>query len=314
LSSSSIEAGETGTVEVTMPDTGTGQGAAVVAWLKQPGEGVEADEPICVVAWDDNTGEVTSPATGVLRMLAVAPGDEVATGTSLAVVDVGVRAPRRPPTPPPPRPETLPRGFEPVGSAPPPAEQPLEPVPVGFEPEPVEFELEPVQAEAAEPEPAPDEPQHEPGEAEDEPPAPPAAPEPFAQPTAFEAPPAEPEAEPDMDPIELVGFEPEPDLEPVAFEPSPPVVEEETPVAPTIEDGDEPEPERPEPEPEPEIELVAVPEDLLREAPIGDPEPVDLGGFLSPAVRRFAREHGVDPDEVEGTGMGGRVTLRDIAQ
>ena len=39
LSSSSIEAGETGTVEVTMPDTGLGRGAAVVAWLKQPGRG-----------------------------------------------------------------------------------------------------------------------------------------------------------------------------------------------------------------------------------------------------------------------------------
>ena len=57
-----------------------------------------------------------------------------------------------------------------------------------------------------------------------------------------------------------------------------------------------------------------MPDDLLREAPIAEPEPVDLGGFLSPAVRRFAREHGVDPEAVEGTGRGGRVTLRDIAQ
>jgi len=34
--------------------------------------------------------------------------------------------------------------------------------------------------------------------------------------------------------------------------------------------------------------------------------------FVSPVVARIASEHGVDPDEVEGTGRGGRVTKQDI--
>ncbi|HKA23770.1 MAG TPA: dihydrolipoamide acetyltransferase family protein, partial [Candidatus Eisenbacteria bacterium] len=40
----------------------------------------------------------------------------------------------------------------------------------------------------------------------------------------------------------------------------------------------------------------------------GDARP----GFLSPIVRRLAREHGVDPSRVRGTGRGGRVTREDM--
>jgi pyruvate dehydrogenase E2 component (dihydrolipoamide acetyltransferase) len=180
-----------------MPETGSGHGAAVVAWLKHPGERVEAEEPICLVAWDEFSAEVTSPAAGVLRMLAVAPGEGAATGASLAVIDVGVRSP-------------IPEVAEPPAAAP--------------EPEPIE---------------------------------------------------PEPEPEPQI-------YQPE--LEPIASL-----------------------------EPEPVAATEPVPEALVRDAPVGDPEPVELGGFLSPAVRRFAGEHGVDPALVAGTGRDGRVTLRDLA-
>jgi|LSQX01.1.fsa_nt_gb 2-oxoisovalerate dehydrogenase E2 component (dihydrolipoyl transacylase) len=40
-----------------------------------------------------------------------------------------------------------------------------------------------------------------------------------------------------------------------------------------------------------------------------DPE---KGHRYSPAVRRLAREHGIDPESVRGTGAGGRVTKRDM--
>ena len=36
------------------------------------------------------------------------------------------------------------------------------------------------------------------------------------------------------------------------------------------------------------------------------------GHRYSPAVRRLAREHGIDPESVRGTGAGGRVTKRDM--
>lgn len=42
-----------------------------------------------------------------------------------------------------------------------------------------------------------------------------------------------------------------------------------------------------------------------------DPE---KGHRFSPAVRRLAREHGIDPDTVTGTGAGGRVTKQDMVR
>ena len=36
------------------------------------------------------------------------------------------------------------------------------------------------------------------------------------------------------------------------------------------------------------------------------------GQFLSPVVRRLAREHDIDPNDIEGTGRDGRVTRNDV--
>jgi 2-oxoglutarate dehydrogenase complex dihydrolipoamide succinyltransferase (E2) component len=43
-----------------------------------------------------------------------------------------------------------------------------------------------------------------------------------------------------------------------------------------------------------------------------DREEVDRSSFYSPVVRRIAEEHGVDLDQVEGTGIGGRVRKADL--
>ncbi|MGH2950778.1 MAG: E3 binding domain-containing protein [Solirubrobacterales bacterium] len=204
-----------GTVDVTMPENGTEDGTTLVSWLVQPGEVVETDAPICLVGWNGSAAELASPATGIVRMLAVAPGTTVPAGTSLALIDTRLPAP----------------------------------VPVP-EPEP---EREP------EPQPQPE-------------------PEPEA----------EPEPEPEKPVLEL---ETEPE-EPV-LRPEPEPVE----VAPVAEDDPGGEP---------------VPVELVRDAPIAEPPPLDLAGFVSPAVRRLAERHRVDLDEVAGTGLGGRVTLLDL--
>jgi pyruvate dehydrogenase E2 component (dihydrolipoamide acetyltransferase) len=172
------------TVDVTMPETGSEAGTTLVAWLVEPGQQVELDEPICLVSWDGTTAEIGSPATGVLRMLSVGAGVTVPTGTSLALIDTR---------------------LVPRVEAPAPAPE--------------------VQA-APEPEPKP-----------------------------------------------------------------------------------EPEPVR---EPAPAGEFDPVPEQLLRDAPVGSPEEADLTSFHSPAVRRLAAELGVDLDEIRGTGLNGRITLRDV--
>src|SRR3954469_2831613 len=80
-------------------------------------------------------------------------------------------------------------------------------------------------------------------------------------------------------------------------------------------------PSAPEPEPEPATQQAAQEADAPSSAET--PQPVQAapaqesggnggGGFISPVVARIASEHGVDPNQVSGTGRGGRVTKKDI--
>jgi 2-oxoglutarate dehydrogenase dihydrolipoamide succinyltransferase (E2 component) len=46
--------------------------------------------------------------------------------------------------------------------------------------------------------------------------------------------------------------------------------------------------------------------------PAGEAGEADRSGFYSPVVRRIADEHGVDLDQVQGTGIGGRVRKKDV--
>ncbi len=109
------------TIDVTMPETGADGGATVVAWLKEPGQPVELDEPICLVSWNGTTAEIGSPANGVLRMLAVGGGMTVPTGTSLALIDIRLARKREAQEPeavePEPTPEPEPKSEEPAPEA-----------------------------------------------------------------------------------------------------------------------------------------------------------------------------------------------------
>jgi pyruvate dehydrogenase E2 component (dihydrolipoamide acetyltransferase) len=121
-------------MDVTMPETGSPEGAAVTAWLRLPGDPVEAGEGLCLVAWDGNVAELESPEGGVLRMLAVEVGRTVPAGTTLARIE------SPPPVPAPPVPEPRP-----------------EPVMAPSEPEPEEESVsEPLPGPEPGPEPMPD--------------------------------------------------------------------------------------------------------------------------------------------------------------
>jgi pyruvate dehydrogenase E2 component (dihydrolipoamide acetyltransferase) len=61
------------------------------------------------------------------------------------------------------------------------------------------------------------------------------------------------------------------------------------------------------PAPEPTAEAPAPPP-----PPAPAAEPSGNGKFVSPVVARIASEHGIDPNQVPGTGRGGRVTKQDI--
>ena len=81
----------------------------------------------------------------------------------------------------------------------------------------------------------------------------------------------------------------------------------------------EPEPE-PEPQPEPEPEPVKAPDPVPKQPeptppPVSTPAPVAASGakpLASPAVRRRAREAGVDLSQVPGTGPAGRISHDDL--
>ena len=77
----------------------------------------------------------------------------------------------------------------------------------------------------------------------------------------------------------------------------------------------EPQPAAPEPAPSPQTEPAPVVE------PVSTPpaEPVSVAAeaagpsqFLSPVVRKLAREHDLDPSQISGTGKDGRVTRNDV--
>ena len=78
----------TGTVEVTMPPTGSELEVTVTAWLKHPGDRVDEGEALCLVGWGDASAEIASSASGVMRMVTVAAGDRVPIGSTLAAIDL----------------------------------------------------------------------------------------------------------------------------------------------------------------------------------------------------------------------------------
>ena len=103
-----------------------------------------------------------------------------------------------------------------------------------------------------------------------------------------------------------------------AAEPEQPAAEEEQPAA---------EPEQPAPEEEQPAAQAEAPAEApaaqaaapaAEAAPAqasagvdGDGEAID-GRLLSPVVRRLIREHELDPDSIAGTGIGGRITRKDV--
>jgi pyruvate dehydrogenase E2 component (dihydrolipoamide acetyltransferase) len=104
----------TGTgVDVVMPQMGVSVSEGTVTkWLKNPGETVEADEPLLEISTDKVDTEVPAPGTGVLSEILVQEGETVEVGTLLA--RIGGEAGAAPPAhePPPPEPATQPAADE----------------------------------------------------------------------------------------------------------------------------------------------------------------------------------------------------------
>jgi 2-oxoglutarate dehydrogenase E2 component (dihydrolipoamide succinyltransferase) len=131
-------------VAVTMPQLGESvTEGTVTRWLKKEGERVEADEPLLEVSTDKVDTEIPSPASGILRGIAVDEDETVEVGAQLAVIEdsdfaaapepaaapaaPAAAEPPAPPAPAPPAPAPVaaaaaaPPASAPVPSAPEPA-------------------------------------------------------------------------------------------------------------------------------------------------------------------------------------------------
>lgn len=74
-------------VDVLMPKMGESVAeATVIKWLKQPGDAIEADEPIMEIATDKVDSEIPSPVDGVLAEQCCGEGDVVQVGARVAVI------------------------------------------------------------------------------------------------------------------------------------------------------------------------------------------------------------------------------------
>ncbi|MDE2620648.1 MAG: 2-oxo acid dehydrogenase subunit E2 [Sphingomonadales bacterium] len=131
-----------GTYTFRLPDIGEGIAAAeIVAWHVAIGDRVEEDSPLADMMTDKATVEMESPVSGTILELAGEPGDRIAIGSMLVVIEVegegeaeaglGPEAAQRPSTgsgradavvgpvtgevpPPPPAPPSKPAQAEPV--------------------------------------------------------------------------------------------------------------------------------------------------------------------------------------------------------
>src|ERR1700683_1593956 len=75
-------------VSVVMPQLGESvTEGTVTRWLKKEGEHVTADEPLLEVSTDKVDTEIPSPATGILRGIAVDGDETVEVGAQLAMIE-----------------------------------------------------------------------------------------------------------------------------------------------------------------------------------------------------------------------------------
>src|SRR4051812_50033999 len=94
-----------------MPQMGVSVSEGTVTkWLKNPGDTVEADEPLLEISTDKVDTEVPAPGTGVLSEILVQEGETVAVGTLLA--RIGGEAGAAAPAPLPPQPAAQPAADE----------------------------------------------------------------------------------------------------------------------------------------------------------------------------------------------------------
>jgi pyruvate dehydrogenase E2 component (dihydrolipoyllysine-residue acetyltransferase) len=268
-------------VSVSMPQLGESvTEGTVTRWLKKEGERVEVDEPLLEVSTDKVDTEIPSPASGILRSIAVDEDETVAVGAQLAVIEDEADA-------------AADGSGGPSGSA---DSAPADSAPAEAAPaEATPAEAAPAEVEAAEPEAA--EPEQAPASTSSDS----WSSQPNYAPPASSSPPASP------------GFSGSSAASGPAYAP-PPAYGQPQQAAPYTSSAPAPGSGRPA-SPASSASSSAPAEASAQEYP--PPTPLPSGGdapYVTPLVRKLAAEHAVDLDTVTGTGVGGRIRKQDVVE
>jgi pyruvate dehydrogenase E2 component (dihydrolipoamide acetyltransferase) len=266
-------------VSVSMPQLGESvTEGTVTRWLKKEGERVEVDEPLLEVSTDKVDTEIPSPASGILRSIAVDEDETVAVGAQLAVIEDSETSDSAPA-------QTSPPGQEDV-SAPPdtaaPQQAAAESASAAVEPEPVSAGSSSWSAPSyAPPAPAAQTPGYAPPPAYGQPPS-------YGQP-AVSAPASAPapESQPYAASAATPAYAPQATQAPPASAQADAAAEAPSSGEPAADE------EYPPPTPLPGA----------GEAP-----------YVTPLVRKLAAEHAVNLETVTGTGVGGRIRKQDVIE
>jgi pyruvate dehydrogenase E2 component (dihydrolipoamide acetyltransferase) len=264
-------------VSVVMPQLGESvTEGTVTRWLKKEGERVTADEPLLEVSTDKVDTEIPSPASGILRGIAVDEDETVAVGAQLATIEDSESA------------------HAPAPEAAPPAQETAQ-------------EPAPESAPESAPEAAQETVQETVQEAAAEAPAPPAAPAPSYAPPAAPAPSqAAPANGGSAAPSSNWSWGSPPAPAPAAARPPAPSYAPPSPA--------EPAPQAP-PAPAPAAEQAAPAEEEPAESyPEPTPLPSGESPYVTPLVRKLAAEHSVPLEAIAGTGVGGRIRKQDVLE
>ena len=278
-------------VSVSMPQLGESvTEGTVTRWLKKEGERVEVDEPLLEVSTDKVDTEIPSPASGILRGIAVDEDETVAVGAQLAVIE----------------------DSETSESAPEPAAPPQDAAPAAEDAAPAAEDAAPAAEDSA---PAPQA-AAEPAQDAAEPAAAARAPEPASDGSGSWS--AQPNYAPPRRPAQTPAYAPPP-----AYGQRP-AYDRPADQAPAASYGQQAQPgpgygqQAPAAASAPAASAqapAAAPAAEAEEYP--PPTPLPGAGespYVTPLVRKLAAEHAVDLESVTGTGVGGRIRKQDVIE
>jgi pyruvate dehydrogenase E2 component (dihydrolipoamide acetyltransferase) len=271
-------------VSVSMPQLGESvTEGTVTRWLKKEGERVEVDEPLLEVSTDKVDTEIPSPASGILRGIAVDEDETVAVGAQLAVIEEADDAVTDSGSSSGPAANTeaeapayqQPAAPQPAAQQPatqqPATQQPYEPPAPAYQPSAPAYQPPAYQPSAP---------------AYQQQPYPPSA---YQQP-AYQQPAYQQPA------YQQPAYQAPADQQPA---PQQPTAQQPAAQQPAVQAGNG---------------SASQADSAADEYPAPTPLPTGDTPYVTPLVRKLATEHAVNLDEVTGTGVGGRIRKQDVIE